>query len=131
MFTCRNKQNRNLLIKNTATDSLFSSIARCSNVCKQSSGPFDHCVVSHPFKTRIVAISSCPVSNAFHNGELPSESKIDIFAPRLHKFSTTNGKCLLTANCKALKFSEDLKKKKTSHESQINIIIPFPYLLNI
>ena len=63
--------------------------------------------------TNIEAISSCPVSSAFHNGEFPSESKTDMSAPLLHKFSTTRGKCRFIANCNAVRLlSEDLNLNK-------------------
>ena len=52
--------------------------------------------------TKIRAMSSCPVSNACQRSQSPDGSIMFKLAPRKHSASTTTGKCLFIASCKAV-----------------------------
>ena len=59
--------------------------------------------------TRICAMSSWPVSNACHKGQLPSLSATSMLAPRLHRVSTITGRWRAMALCKGRNLSGDLQ----------------------
>ena len=60
--------------------------------------------------TRICAMSSWPVSNACHKGQLPSLSATSMLAPRLHRVSTITGRWRAMALCKGRNLSGDLQR---------------------
>uniref|UniRef100_A0A2M4D1L0 Putative secreted protein n=1 Tax=Anopheles darlingi TaxID=43151 RepID=A0A2M4D1L0_ANODA len=86
-------------MRNMAACSLFSSIARCSSVCRHPSGPGPQQSVSTPCRTSTEAISCWSDSSALHSGQSPLLSGALNDTPRLQSASTTSTSRQWMASC--------------------------------